>query len=148
MYAKWRRGLLEREISGAWLDLGAGDGWALDVLEGGTGVDVEPSRPEIMPLEGGTIPLRHASVDSIWCSHVLQFVPEPLALMQDAKRVLRPGGKVVVTVPHVRPRIPDPLDRQVRFFTGRSLKRLLTAAGFDVRVHRRWGTLVAVGTRG
>jgi SAM-dependent methyltransferase len=145
-YAPWRRELLVREISGAWLDLGAGDGWALDELKGGIGVDIEPSRPEIMPL-GDAIPLRHASVDAIWCSHVLQFVPQPLELLQEARRVLRPGGKLVITVPLVRPRIPDPLDLQVRFYTARSLQRLLRAAGFDSRVWLRWGTIVAVAVR-
>ena len=137
MYAPWRRGLLLREISGEWLELGPGDGWALEALPGGVGAE----------FDGEQIGLAHASVDAVWCSHVLQFVPEPLVCLQEVRRVLRPGGKLVVTVPHARPRIPSPLDQQVRFFTRRSLKELLRAAGFDARVKRRLGTLIAVARR-
>ena len=137
MYAPWRKRLLRTEVSGEWLDLGPGDGWALEALPGGVGAE----------FDGEQIALPHASVDAVWCSHVLQFVPEPLALLQEVRRVLRPGGKLVITVPHVRPRVPNPLDKQVRFFTARSLKQLLRAAGFDVRVKRRLGTLIAVATR-
>ena len=129
--------MLLREISGDWLDLGPGDGWALEALPGGVGAE----------FDGEQIALEHGSVDAVWCSHVLQFVPEPLLLLQEVRRVLRPGGKLVVTVPHVRPRVPNPLDKQVRFFTARSLKQLLRAAGFDVRVKRRLGTLIAVAVR-
>ena len=137
MYAPWRKSILLHEISGEWLDLGPGDGWALEALPDGVGAE----------FDGEQIALAHASVDAVWCSHVLQFVPEPLLLLQEVRRVLRPEGKLVVTVPHVRPRVPNPLDRQVRFFTSRSLRQLLHAAGFDVRVKRRLGTLIAVGVR-
>lgn len=137
MYAPWRKRLLRTEVSGEWLDLGPGDGWALEALPGGVGAE----------FDGEQVPLAHASMDAVWCSHVLQFVPEPLVVLQEVRRVLRPGGKVVLTVPHVRPRIPDPLDEQVRFYTRRSLRRLLEAAGFDARVRRRLGTLIAVGVR-
>jgi SAM-dependent methyltransferase len=137
MYGPWRRDLLLREISGEWLDLGPGDGWAQRDVPGGVGAE----------FDGEQIAHAHGSFDAVWCSHVLQFVPEPLLAVQEARRVLRPGGKLVVTVPLVRPRIPDPMDRQVRFFTPRSLRRLLDAAGFDARVRMRLGTLIAIGVR-
>lgn len=145
-FAHWRRDLLRREIAGRWLDLGCGDGWALDALPGGVGVDVEPSRPGVLPLAGVTIPLGHGEVDAVWCSHVLQFVPDALGLLHEARRVLRPQGPIVVTVPWTI-LAPDPMDLQVRAFTPRSLRRVLDAAGFTARVRPRGRQLVAVGRR-
>lgn len=139
MYAPWRRQLLRREVRGRWLDLGAGDGWALREVENGIGIETGPG-----PVE---LPYGHGEFDTVWCSHVLQFVPDVLGTLYEARRVLRPGGRLIVTVPLVRPRIPDPLDRQVRFFTPRSLGRALRAAGFAPRVRLRAGTLIAVAER-
>lgn len=146
MYARWRRDLLRAEMGGAWLDLGAGDGWALEVVPGGVGVDVAPSRDGILPLEDGAIPLGHAAVDAVWCSHVLQFVPDALGLLHECRRVLRPGGRLVVTVPWTV-LAPDPMDRQVRAFNPRSLRRILAAAGFHARVRPRGRALVARAVR-
>jgi SAM-dependent methyltransferase len=152
MYAPWRKRILLREISGEWLDLGPGDGWALEALPGGVGAEFDGeqiAKHSASADEGGELlgTFAHGTFDAVWCSHVLQFVPEPLLLVQEARRVLRPGGKLVVTVPLMRPRIPDPLDKQVRFFTPGSLKRLLRAGGFDPRVRRRLGTVTAVARR-
>ena len=147
MYAPWRRDLLRREVAGRWLDLGAGDGWALDELPDGVGVDVDPRRPGVLAFDGRELPLEHGSLDAVWCSHVLQFVPDALGLLQECRRVLRPRGRLVLTVPLARPRVPDPMDLQVRFFTPRSLRRILRAAGFDPRVRLRWGTLIATAER-
>jgi SAM-dependent methyltransferase len=146
MFAPWRRDLLRREIAGRWLDLGSGDGWALDELPGGVGVDIEPSRPEILRLDGTAIPLGHGSVDSVWCSHVLQFVPDALGLLHEARRVLAPGGKLVVTVPWTV-LAPDPMDLQLRSFNPRSLRRILDAAGFDARVRVHGRQLIATAVR-
>lgn len=146
MYAPWRRDLLRAEIGGEWLDLGAGDGWALDAVAGGIGVDVEPSRPDILALQDGAIPLAHGAVDAVWCSHVLQFVPDALGLLHECRRVLRPGGRLVVTVPWTV-LAPDPMDLQVRGFNPRSLRRILEAAGFEARVRPRGRTLIARAAR-
>ena len=45
-------------------------------------------------------------------------------------------------------RAPDPLSPHLRFFTRRSLARLLDELGFDVRsLERRGGSLLARATR-
>ena len=47
----------------------------------------------------GSIPLDHGSVDLVWCSEVLEHVADGAHLLQEARRVLRPGGRILVTVP-------------------------------------------------
>ena len=47
----------------------------------------------------GSIPLEHGSVDLVWCSEVLEHVADGAHLLQEARRVLRPGGRILVTVP-------------------------------------------------
>jgi SAM-dependent methyltransferase len=97
--------------------------------------------------DDGSLPLEHASVDLVWCSEVLEHVPDTAHLLLEVRRVLRPGGRLVVTVPgHGRLRTAlvaltrfeshfDPLGQHVRFYTRRSLAATLEHAGFeDVRV--------------
>src|SRR5215210_28843 len=95
---------------------------------------------------GGSVPLGHGDVDLVWCSEVLEHVPDTVALLTEARRVLKRGGRLLVTVPDHglvnRTLIAlarhdshyDPLGQHVRFYTRRSLARALHAAGFtDVR---------------
>jgi ubiquinone/menaquinone biosynthesis C-methylase UbiE len=99
--------------------------------------------------DDGSLPLEHASVDLVWCSEVLEHVPDTAHLLLEVRRVLRPGGRLLVTVPdHPRVRTAlkaltrfeahfDPLGQHVRFYTRRSLAATLEHAGFeDVRVRR------------
>jgi SAM-dependent methyltransferase len=90
----------------------------------------------------GNIPLDHGEVDLVWCSEVLEHVPDTGALLTDARRVLKRGGRLLVTVPDHgllrRTLIAllrhdahyDPLGQHVRFYTRRSLARTLEATGF------------------
>ena len=115
----------------------------------------------------GSLPLAHGSVDLVWCSEVLEHVADAGHLLLEARRVLRPGGRLLVTVPfHGRVKAGaialarfeqhfDPQGQHLRFFTRRSLARSLAAAGFDgLRVEPAGGlpllraSLVARARRG
>ena len=90
----------------------------------------------------GSLPLGHGEIDLVWCSEVLEHVPDTVGFLTEVRRVLRPGGRLLLTVPqHSRVKRTmialanydvhyDPLGEHVRFYTRRSLKRALEATGF------------------
>ena len=78
----------------------------------------------------------------MWCSEVLEHVPDTISLLTEIRRVLRPEGRVLLTVPdHGRLKRTliavghfdahyDPQGDHLRFYTRRSLTRALRATGF------------------
>jgi SAM-dependent methyltransferase len=42
------------------------------------------------------------SIDEIYCQHWLEHMPDPVRCVQEMRRVLKPGGKVTIIVPHVQ----------------------------------------------
>src|SRR3954470_8346559 len=154
-----RRALLLREARPGErvLDLGCGAGRFLGALRdaGADPVGVElaaaaaararenvPGADVRLVAEDGSLPLGHGEVDLVWCSEVLEHVPDAGHLLLEARRVLRRGGRLLLTVPfHGRVQAAaigllrfeahfDPLGQHVRFFTHGSLARTLDAAGF------------------
>ena len=91
----------------------------------------------------GSIPLDHGAVDLVWCSEVLEHVADVAHLLQEVRRVLRPGGRLLVTVPfHGRVKGAlialarfeahfDPQGQHLRFYTRRSLTDSFRAAGLE-----------------
>jgi 2-polyprenyl-6-hydroxyphenyl methylase/3-demethylubiquinone-9 3-methyltransferase len=125
------------------------------------GTDVRLVEPD------GSLPLGHGEIDLVWCSEVLEHVADTAHALLEVRRVLRPGGRLLVTVPfHGRVQGAaialtrfeahyDPLGQHLRFYTRRSLTSALAAGGFDaVRVAAEGGVpplrrmLVARARRG
>jgi len=46
-----------------------------------------------------SIPVPDASVDVVLCTEVLEHVAEPIAVIAEFARILKPGGKVILTAP-------------------------------------------------
>jgi glycosyltransferase involved in cell wall biosynthesis/SAM-dependent methyltransferase len=88
--------------------------------------------------DGRQIPLEDASVDTAMATEVLEHCPEPLVVLKEARRVLKPGGVFFFTVPYIWPLHDAPYD----FFryTSFSLEKLLADAGFaDVKIQALGG---------
>lgn len=89
------------------LDLGSGTGmWASAFTDwyGTEVIAVEPSEamrarsshPNVLPGEASAIPLDDASVDAAWLSTVIHHVPDLPAAARELRRVVRPGGPVMI----------------------------------------------------
>lgn len=46
-----------------------------------------------------TIPAEDASFDAILCSEVFEHLPDPLQALREFSRLLKPGGKLIITAP-------------------------------------------------
>lgn len=152
------------------LDAGCGLGNVTHLLERAvpglvvTGIDPDPARlataraqgvrSPLLAADGCRLPFPRGAFDAIVCSEVLEHVPDDAALLRDLRRVLRPGGRLVVTVPHAdHPWTWDPVNRvrsrlgvrpvrtglfaghwtgHLRLYRPAELAERLTAAGFEV----------------
>jgi SAM-dependent methyltransferase len=76
------------------------------------------------------IPLEGSSVDTIVMNAVLEHLEEPQRALAECRRLLRPGGHLIITAPFVWPVHAAPHD----FFrySPYGLRHLLAAAGFEI----------------
>ena len=142
------------------LDLGCGDGRFSAAMVGAgvsvVGVDAAaealrrarehaPEAEFVQVDEGAPLPFADASFDLVWCGETLEHVVDVALLLGEVRRVLVAGGMLLATTPnHARlvvayealaggplERRLDPRSDHLRFFTARTLRDLLSGAGFD-----------------
>jgi SAM-dependent methyltransferase len=168
--AEWVRGLGRADRA---LDLGAGDGRLGGLLDAGelTMADVSALALErarrrlpgarVVELDpDAPLPLGDGEFDLVLLADAIEHVRDVQLLLSEARRVLVPGGRLALSTPaHGRLTALrllargfesgfDPLSPHLRFFTERSLRRLLGALGFEVESLRRaGGDLLAVASR-
>jgi phosphatidylethanolamine/phosphatidyl-N-methylethanolamine N-methyltransferase len=80
------------------------------------------------------------SFDYVMAFHVVTVVPDPVAMIDEAKRVCKPGGKIVI-VNHFTSDVPvlglvtrslDPLTRWLGWRTDLKLKPFIAATNLNV----------------
>jgi SAM-dependent methyltransferase len=80
--------------------------------------------------DGSRLPFRDASVETVLATEVLEHVPYPELLVREMARVVKPGGKVLLTVPFMQPLHELPSDYYR--FTPSSLRVYAEDAGLEV----------------
>ncbi len=124
-------------------DFGAGAGtFALPVAQAGREVlCLEPDSTLQQHLEGQGLDciadlgqLAEASVDSIYSLNVLEHIEDDAGALHSLRRVLRPGGTLLIYVPAFN-LLYSSMDEKVghyRRYRRRALMRLVSASGFRV----------------
>ncbi len=158
------------------LDAGCGDGlkygvWLAGLAGEYQGVDIAANAVAAATDRGleatrvddvTQLPFEDDTFDVCVCIEVLEHLMFPLECAHELRRVLKPGGTLIATVPNTaywRRRVdfallgrwhplgnPDGAlhpwdDAHVRFFTRKTLQRMLSKAGFQTRVHGVGGSL-------
>jgi SAM-dependent methyltransferase len=111
-----------------------------------TSVDVPYSPHDVSAVDvmasADALPFDDASFDCVICTEVLEHCPDPGRTLAEVSRVLRPGGRVFLTTPFLRPLHEMPHD--YFRFTPSGLVQLAASAGLEVRSIRPKGEYLAV----
>ncbi len=157
---------LERWQDKTFLDIGCATGKLLAYMQNRNwkvrGVEICKESAEYgikqrgVPIFIGTLPqakLRSESFSLIHFSHLIEHVADPRALLAEVRRILKPGGRVIITTPNCtgfqarlfknawRSAIADHLF----LFSQKTLMRLLKSLQFNIYKVVTWGGL-AKGT--
>lgn len=142
-----------------WLDIGTGNGFLPGVVRPSlngvhiTGTDFAENALDratsldekfLNDIDQEGLPFASESFDFVTCLEVLEHLVLPEQALSEISRVLRPGGKVALTVPNIqhveylfqliRGKMPGPAadTRHMSIFTHKFLSKLFNQAGMRV----------------
>lgn len=146
------RALLQLVPAGRYADLGVGDGlltmMLAEVAERVTAVDISGEmlaqlrqraeskglrNIETVEADIAELPLPDRSHDLVVLSQALHFVKSPLRPLQEARRILKPDGRLLVIdlLAHNEDWVRERLQHELLGFTEQGLRELIERAGFD-----------------
>ena len=151
---------LKGETPGRLLEVGCGSGSRLALLRkmgwSAEGQDVDPAAVaharethglEIHLGSMEELSLPEGSFDVVALSHVLEHALDPVSLLEACRRVLKPGGRLVVVTPNVRSLLHrrfkrncfllDP-PRHIHLFNRHTLTQVLERTGFEIHLVQAW----------
>jgi len=73
-------------------------------------LDVAPAYSVDVVGDARVMPFPNASMDVVLITQVLEHVPDPIAVISEIRRVLKPGGTLLLSVPSIFPQHGSPGD--------------------------------------
>jgi SAM-dependent methyltransferase len=123
------------------LDVGCGTGWLAEYFPNYTGIDgsaeavalaVQRERNVIHgDLESSSLPFPDAAFDAAVLKDILEHVADPAALLEEVRRVLRPGATVFASSPDAQRWVWDDYTHR-RPFTRKAFRLLFADRGYTV----------------
>jgi SAM-dependent methyltransferase len=122
------------------LDIGCGSAWLAEHFEDYTGVDGSPEAVAAAAKRGrrvllGTVmerlPFDDASFDGVVVKDLLEHVEDPVFVVREVLRVLRPGGRVFASSPDAQRWVWDDYTHR-RPFTRKAFRLLFADQGLEV----------------
>lgn len=144
---------LDKTKPGRLLEVGCGDGSRLNKIRklgwGAEGQEVDQAAAEIARSKYGlsvhlgdlrSLGLKELSFDAVIMNHVIEHVHDPVTLLSECFRILKPGGMLVAITPNIESyghkyfgpdcRMLEP-PRHIHLFSQKTLKLLASKAGFQ-----------------
>ncbi|MFH1423796.1 MAG: methyltransferase domain-containing protein [Candidatus Nealsonbacteria bacterium] len=124
----------KKYISGSTLDLGAGFGKYRSIIEPNTSsyttFDMAPGKNIDVVGDALNLPFPEESFETVVSTQVLEHVEKPWVMVKEIYRVLKPGGRCILTAPFMGPYHPDPGD--YFRYTVDGIRSLFKNEGFQI----------------
>ncbi len=133
------------------LDAGCGEGYGAALLAGTAalvvGVDRDPEavgwaagkygateRLAFVAADVAALPIADGGADLVCCFQVIEHLPDPVAFLREVRRVLAPGGALMLTTPNLLVAGARPNPHHVQDFSPAALDKVLRQVFDDVDV--------------
>lgn len=126
------------------VELGVGHGWNVAALpcRKKIGVDIADNVKSIVETHGidfmpDSARIESSSANIVICHHVLEHLEHPKDMIEEGKRILAPGGRLLLYVPYEKQRkfrkyIPGDIDQHLYSWTPRTFGNLVALTGLSV----------------
>ncbi len=91
-------------------------------------------RIEVHEADAQALPFADNSFDTVVMMEAIYFLPEASAFLSEARRVIRPGGRLAIVTANCEYKTFNPCDRATRYFSAKELAKMLSEEDFEVQI--------------